>query len=62
MPGMANEAAREGWRLDRPALQRPRIKSGVTNEGKNPTDARELLPGNSNETAGADAPVFFCLL
>ena len=44
------EEAREGW----PLLTTPAHK-------RIQPDARELLPGGSNETAGAWCPGFFCL-
>jgi len=47
MPGMAIEAAREGWRL-------------TTRTESFQQDARELLPVYSNETCRGFCPGFFC--
>ena len=44
---MANEAAREGWRLHHPNFVRFQ------------QDARELLPAKSNETSRGLCPGFF---
>ena len=43
----AKEAAREGWHLRHP------IPEGLDPSEVIQPDARELLPGGSNETAGA---------
>ena len=47
---MANEAAREGWRLHHPNFVRFQ------------QDARELLPAKSNETSRGLCPGFFWLV
>jgi len=50
----ASQVAREGWRPHHPAFD-----GETTPCERIQPDSRELLPGLSNETAGADAPVFF---
>jgi len=58
-PGIGHFQGSGGECQEWQSRQPGRAGASTTQSETNPTDVRELLPGNSNETAGAKSPGFF---